>query len=376
MIRPFQVSDIFLIQRLSTQATKLNATQAVLQPQSALWTALSAVNPFVTADVTTYVLKQTGHRLARAGFLQLRKRPGRPEAEIILLTPALDTPNGHPAIWEKLLSYAIQEAARLNYARLFVDVPDQPLTVTTFAHVGFKVYKRQTIWRLQRENLPHLGSMDGYTIRPVQAQDEWALTQLYRAVTPGDVRRAEGLVEAEGGLSPILAPSAFGSNFHYALAESEGITGSIQLIRGRRGTWLQLWTDTLKPGSARNQALVRFALDRVQSERMPFPIYIGVNDYHGGLSAILNDYGFAPFTDRVHMVKPVLAWARDAVPVRKPALEPVAEVVTTPFSPGVSGEGGPESIASMACGRRPNRLSGAPGDRLKLSERTQRLFEY
>lgn len=348
MIRPFQVSDIFLIQRLSTQATKLNVTQAVLQPQSALWTALSAVNPLVTADVTTYVLKQAGHRLARAGFLQLRKRPGRPEAEIILLTPALDTPSGHPAIWEKLLSYAIQEAARLNYARIFVDVPDQPLTVTTFAHVGFKVYKRQTIWRLQREHLPNLGLMDGYEIRPVHAQDEWALKQLYQAVTPGDVRRAEGLMEAEDLLPPILAPSSFGSTYHYALAEAEGITGSIQLIRGRRGTWLQLWTDTLKPGSVRNQALIRYALVRVKSESMPLPLYIGVNDYHGGLSAVLNDYGFAPFTDRVHMVKPVLAWARDAVSVRKPALEPVAEVVTTPFVPRLSDERALKSTASIA----------------------------
>ena len=78
----------------------------------------------------------------------MQKRPGRPEADILLLAPALDTTWGHPAIWQKLLSHAINEAPHQGLARLYADVPDQPLPVNTFSHVGFRVYTRQTIWRL------------------------------------------------------------------------------------------------------------------------------------------------------------------------------------------------------------------------------------
>ena len=148
MIRPFGFSDTFLIQRLANQATKLNAEQALLQPRSTVWTALTAVIPWKDARASTYILSQKGHRLASAGFIQARKRSLRPEADILLLAPALDTPFGHPAIWEKLLSFYIQEAAQQKIARVYVDVPDQPLPVGSFTHVGFQVYARQTIWRL------------------------------------------------------------------------------------------------------------------------------------------------------------------------------------------------------------------------------------
>ena len=52
----------------------------------------------------TYVLRQEENGLARAGFLQIEVRPERTEADVVLLTPALAAPQGHPAIWQKLLS--------------------------------------------------------------------------------------------------------------------------------------------------------------------------------------------------------------------------------------------------------------------------------
>jgi len=116
VIRPFQVGDIFLIQRLSRQSTKLNITNALLQPYSGLQAALTTLMPWKLmpwneAKVTTYVLDQRGHELARTGFLQVQKRPGRSEADVMLLAPALDMRLGHPAIWQKLLVYYCNEAA-------------------------------------------------------------------------------------------------------------------------------------------------------------------------------------------------------------------------------------------------------------------------
>ena len=147
MIRPFQLGDFFLMHSLSRQATKLNASLALAQPYSVLGSALTAVVPWNDAKVATYVLHQRTHEVARNGFLQAQKRPGRPESDILLLTPALDTAHGHPAIWEKLLSHYSSEATQQKIARIYADVPDQPIVVNTLMHVGFRVYTRQTVGR-------------------------------------------------------------------------------------------------------------------------------------------------------------------------------------------------------------------------------------
>ena len=70
MIRPFQFSDFFFIHSLSRQATKLNASIALAQPYSVLGSALTAVVPWNDAKVSTYVLQQRTHEVARNGFLQ------------------------------------------------------------------------------------------------------------------------------------------------------------------------------------------------------------------------------------------------------------------------------------------------------------------
>ena len=337
MIRPFQLGDMFLIQRLGRQSAKLNATQALLQPRSAFWSALTASLPHGEAKVTTYVLNQHGHRLARAGFMQVQKRPRRPEADIVLLAPALDTPNGHPAIWEKLLSYYTQEAARQKIARIYVDVPDQRLTINTFAHVGFRLYTKQTIWRntgemrLDQSSLSSEAEGVDRRLRPVRPEDAWALQSLYARVTPHDVQHAEGVAAGATDYPPILQDRYPGVYARFVLVEADEITGCLHIVRGQRGTWLRLWTDTLDPDSSRIRALLRHAFRTIEKECMRFPVYLGVNDYHGGLRSALEEYGFVPFTDRAKMVKHVMAWVREVTPLATPILKPVGEVITLPF---------------------------------------------
>ena len=151
MVRPFRYGDIFLVQRLSRQATKLNIVQTTLHRQSAVGASLSSILPWNHGKATTYILRQRGHRLATAGFLQVQRRSGRPELDVVHLSPGLDARRGHPAIWEKLLSYQTYEAAKQKVERIYADVPDQPLPVNTFAQTGYRVYDRQSIWRMTPE---------------------------------------------------------------------------------------------------------------------------------------------------------------------------------------------------------------------------------
>jgi len=331
VIRPFRFGDIFLVQRLGRQATKLNIVQALLHRQSAFWASLTTINPWNGAKVTTYILRQHGHGLVGDGFLQVQKRPGRPETDIARLAPGLDTPTGHPAIWEKLLSQYAQEAARLHIERIYADVPDQPLPVNTLTHVGYRTYLRQTIWRLSAQGVEDYTRGDNVEIRPQVKADEWALKQLYRRIVPEAVQLAEGMASGDALRPPILDWWHGGAYSNYLLVERGEVRGSIQVAQGRNSYWLQLWADYIDTDPSVIHQLLRFALGAIKRRSFRQPVYTTVCDYQGGLGAILMDYGFAPVTDRAKMVKHVAQWVRVPVSAAVPALENVPNVVAAPF---------------------------------------------
>lgn len=372
MIRPFQLGDLFLVQRLGHQAAKLNIIQSLLQPRPALMIALGAVLPWAGGRANTYILRQQKNSLAHAGFIQAYRRTGRAEADITYLSPALDTPRGHPAIWEKLLTHYVHEAASQKIYRIYADVPDQPLPVHSFTQSGFKIYTRQTIWRLNHHNASIVEesadrllvenkeatnqAAHAYRIRPVKHEDEWALLRLYDRITPRDVQLAEGVqqrafeessldaYDGENGNGrskngskkhvkpPILDWWQSGYSQTYVLTEKDEVKGAVLIGQGPSGTWLRLLADTTDPDTEHIRVLLRYGVETVYEKYANQPIYIGVRSYHGGLSSILAEYGFAPFTDLARMVRQVPLWIRTPVFKDQSVLDPVRSPVPTTYS--------------------------------------------
>ncbi len=333
MIRPFQFGDFLLIHNLRRQTTKLTASLALSQPYSVLGAALTSIVPWNDAKVVTYVLQQRQHDLARNGFLQAQKRPGRPESDILLLAPALDAAQGHPAIWEKLLSHYSNEATRQQIARIYADVPDQPLLINTFMHVGFRIYTRQTIWRLPAHHAEVFAQQPTAIIRLQQKQDDWALQRLYTQVTPAPVRQAEGLPTDSELALPILdwwQPFAHSS---FVLEAAGTLCGCIRIGYGTQGIWLQIWQNPLSTNNDHLMQLLCFALTEIRQKRLiRLPVYVGVRDYQGGVGSVLADYGFAPFLDRAKMVKHSVQWVKHVAPVLLPVLEARPEIAAAPFT--------------------------------------------
>ena len=324
MIRHFQIGDIVRLQRLSRHAAKLNIERAVTSPRTPNRVALTHFFPWITTNVITEVLQQDANGLARAGIIQLRKRLNRPEADIVFLTPDLAAPNGHPAIWQKLIPHAVHAATKMDILRVYVDLPDQPLPVETVSHVGFSLYCRETILRLSRPR----PTADIWTdVRAETPQDAWALQQLYARSTPKPVQQAEGIqAESDESKPPILQGWLPGDSDGFVLLEQGEILGYLRITEGVRGVWLDVWLDPgFRPGQF-NQ-LIHFASAHLHRTHVFKPIYIGVRDYQGGLKGVLGDFGFAPVTDRVRMVKHVMAWAKSPKAQTTPALDAVREAL-------------------------------------------------
>jgi len=50
------------------------------------------------------------------------------------------------------------------------------------------------------------------------------------------------------------------------------------------------------------------------------------------MDSILNEYQFAPFTDRARMVRQVPVWARTTVPLHERMIDAVGEAIPTTFT--------------------------------------------
>ena len=334
-IRPFTPGDSLLVQRLSRHATRFHIGRFLLQPSSPLQAAFSAYLPWAYKSGVTYVLRQEEHGLARAGFVQWRLHPSRAEADLMVLSPALDAPDGHPAIWHKLLAESALSLADQQFRRLYAELSDQPLLVNTLMQAGFHLYAKETVWRRAGEPLarPSAGPAG---IRLQMRKDQWALEQLYARITPAPVRQAEAFDGESDGKGEHFAPPIL-TNRHlhrhlssYVLEgpnEPEGLDGCVQIIWGKVGVWLRLWVDSNDPDTARVRLLLDYGLLRIAEAAQRGPVYIGVRDYQSGLDSILEEYGFAPFTDRARMMRPIWQRAKKAVESRLPSLEGVAEAI-------------------------------------------------
>lgn len=375
MIRPFQLGDVLLLQRLQRQSTKLNVVQALLQPRSPSWAALTAVKPWDNTKVMTCVLHQNGHGLARAGVLQAQRRPNRDEADILMLAPALDTRTGHPAIWEKLLAYYVHEATQHQIMRLYADVPDQPLLVNTFGQVGFSVYARQTVWRLLDDERAALPEPARGVVRPLSRSDEWELLRLYNSTTPRAVQVADGAI-GEQALNPPILDWWYGGDAHsYVYVERGLIEGCVRVVSGKTGIWMQLWADTRRPDVEVLRALVCGGVSAARARMRKLPVYVAVKEYQGGLGSMLGDVGFAPFADHAKMVKHLVQRVVEFESVRKSAVETVPEALVTVMPlPRSSDPARPQHAARTHAPDRPGvrmrRVAGAHGPLLHLSDGT------
>ncbi len=340
MIRPFGLTDLFLVRGLRRRGAILTIEQALTHPRDPLWSALTAPWPWAGFGIATYVLTASSGETEEAGFVQLMKRPARPEADVLYLAPALPAGTGRDAaletIWHGLLDHCALAAAGHGLQRIFASIPDGGPEEACLKDVGFSLYARETVYRLAAAPLVTPILAAGF--RPQGPQDSWALQRLYTRSTPRLVQHAEGAASGTVG-TPTLSwwePD----NWQGCVWEPAGeVRGAVQVHLGRAGHWLRLWgAHLLSPREARGlveQGLRLIAAAAAAGRRKSLPVYTAVRDYEGELAGILIGFGFALYADRVRFVKHTVAPLREAAAVPAvAALEPTPKVVARTVGKG------------------------------------------
>jgi hypothetical protein len=330
VIRPFALVDILLVYQLQRGDTPLAIEHVLTHPRPPLWLALTAPWPWAGVGVATYVLRSHGQ--AGAGFVQLLKRSARPEADLVHIAPALphETDSGASAlpVWRQLLAYCCEDAARSGIERVYASIPDGGPEQSCLGEANFRLFTRETIYRLA--SVPRVSKSMAAGYRQQSPQDTWSLQRCYTQTTPLLVQQAEGALSGRAGSPPLSwwEPERWRG---VVWAPAGEVRGAVRVHTGRAGHWLHiLGANTLSAREIRG--LVEQGLRLLRSDprtwhRASIPVYATVRDYDTGLSGALTGFGFAPFTDRARYVRHTLGTATKRLPVVLPLREPANEVV-------------------------------------------------
>ncbi len=312
MIRAFGLRDVLAVRSLQRDGVWLDLFHHLLLRRSALATALIAPVPWVGAGLASYVWSPMQQV---RGFVQMLKRPGRYEADLLYLAPRLEQLPDGQAAWETLLSACIAEASSQALRRLFVSVPEGRAEIDVLASLGFMVYTSEEVFVLS--NPPSIAvPPSDQRLRPRQSEDVWWLRRLYSIYTPQPVQHAEGYNSDDGPASLPLAWWELTNQSSFVVHDKGEVLGGVQLVSGRRGHWLLLHGD---PGDADLMATVlRYGMELARGSR--WPMYCAVRSYQGGLAAVMQDHGFRSFARRSRLIKHLAVRVKTAEPVTAPNL--------------------------------------------------------
>ncbi|MCS7222093.1 MAG: hypothetical protein RML36_01435 [Anaerolineae bacterium] len=323
MIRAFGLRDSLFVHRLQKRGVRLDMDQAMVCYCSPLWTALATPIPWYVNGVATYILRAQVHGRRLDGFIQVRRRADRSEADLIFLSPDLGEEEA-PEIWRRLLQYSYQKACANGIQRLYASLPDGTEELRLLREASFSLYTREEFFRLNCTADSYWpASSEG--IRPLREWDSWQLRRLYAQYTPQPVQLAEGALGGEGR-PPFLANVDWADAQSYALAEGEDIGGVIQLLTGPAGCLLRLWGDTMD--RARMGRLLDWGIAMAMRIAKQ-PIYLAVRDYQGGLLGLLEERNFEHVGRGARLVKYLVRAERVPVADMVSALEPRAEAIST-----------------------------------------------
>lgn len=309
VIRPFGLRDLFAVRSLQHDGVWLDLFHHLLLRRSALATAMIAPVPWVGTGLASYVWSPA-RRIE--GFVQVLKRPGRYEADLLFLAPRLEQlPYGQPA-WQKLVTACVAEAGGQGLRRLFANVPAGEDESDLLASLGFMVYSNEDLFVLA-EPRGSASTKPDARLRHRQSEDVWWLRRLYSIYTPQPVQHAEGYHD-DGQASLPLAWWELTNQSSFVVADKGDVSGGVQVVSGRRGHWLLLHGD---PGDRDLMAAVlRHGIRAAAGSR--WPVYCAVRDYQGGLAAVLEDHGFERFARRSRLVKHLAVRVKAAEPLAAP----------------------------------------------------------
>ena len=334
-IRHANLFDLLSISasRGKQRVLRLNPPYTLVQPEALLTELLKSHFPLSGRWNFVFVYREGGRIW---GWMQARSHWHRRDEWTITMVAAPDKAPTYVA--ERLLEEVIREAGEHGVIRLFVKLPDDETQLHAFRTLGFTRYTSEEIWgnlyfsssSVQKEDDPLRKVLRTRTTR-----DAWSLMQLYSAVTPPVVQRAEMLTSRHWQISRLPRPVALAQSlleksyvWQDESGRGDGLGGFIRLITGGSGHWITL----MNRADLGNRQIVPAALDYVlwKAARLGHkPVYCGIREYQSEVGTLLEERGFHLLSKQALLVKYLAQPIKEKQPALAPFLVQTGELVGT-----------------------------------------------
>ncbi len=315
---------------------RLNPPETLIQPQVSMQELVRAQLSFRRKVNFLYVYVEQGGIL---GYVHVQARWGRRDEWTITTLAALDRAPSY--VPEELLEEVCRAAGEQGVLRLFAKIPRDEPGLQLFRGLGFTHYTNEHIWG----NL--YVAADGVVTHAVEPQraslrsqtnaDAWNLMQLYSAVTPPAVQRAEMLNSSNWRRSSMPRPLFLSQGLLEKAyvwpdrSRQDGLGGYVRLVIGPRGDWI---TTMFRPDTV-NRGTVPLAFDYALWKAARYgskPVYCGIRDYQVEMGSILEARGFHHLSEQAMLVK----YLAEPIKAKQPSLVPflarnTGELVPTKF---------------------------------------------
>ncbi|MBE7550421.1 MAG: hypothetical protein HS126_05015 [Anaerolineales bacterium] len=330
MIKAFHLRDSHLVARLQRVGTPLDIEEQLTHPRSPLRSVLLDTILAPHAGPSTFILDQQDEHGKSLGLAQVRSRSGRPERDVVFMSPALTNGNGSHAIWQRLLAHVCVKTAEQGNLRVYARLPVKSEELQLFKNVGFLEYSQEDIYQLDPA-INRTAIRATLTLRLQRPSDGWGLQKLYTTLAPRMVQNAEGLAQGQWALAQRRWGEQ-GRREGYVWEVDGEILGALHIRSGKRGYWMRtlLHPDALEQAEALGEAAL--SLTAAQPH---VPVYFALREFEAGWRNVLPELGFKPLTSQTLVVKHMAVRVRKLSPALIPALEqtPTEGTATTVMSP-------------------------------------------
>lgn len=336
--RHANMADLLSIsaRRGKQRVLRLNPPYTLVQPEALLTDLLQSQMPTRPRSNFVFIYKDNGRI---QGWTQVRCRwQSHDEWTLTTLALADKAPSQVPM---RLLEEVIRAAGEEGIIRLFVKIPEGESQVATFRSLGFTEYTHEEIWgnlyfgaSTTTINEPKDDPMH-HLIRRRTNRDAWDLMQLYSAITPAVVQRAEMLTTRQWQLSRMPRPWPMAQGlleksyvWQDESGRSEGLGGFVRLLTGASGHWISI----MNRQDLGNREVVPAAIDHVlwkAARQSNKPVYCGIREYQAEVGTLLEERGFHLLSRQALLVKYLAEPIKEKQPALAPFLVKTGELVGT-----------------------------------------------
>jgi hypothetical protein len=303
-IRPFDWRDIPALHRYRNQCVYLYSSLVLTRgPLFIPGAVISVFTPASGIVTSVYNNGDSGETLLG----QSVHSAGTQYARLTFLTPQHLL--GSPAVPSLLENLAARMGEQGAY-RLIADVDESTQVFETLRSVGFAIYTRQRVWRI--DNLPPRNSTSHW--KPAADLDMISVNSLYRNIVPGLVQQVE----------QISSDRLRGMVYRM----SGDLLAYTELKYGHRGIWI---LPLFHPDAENLDELVADLIQNLPN-RLSRPVYLCIRSYLSWLEPILEDLGAQSGPRQAVMVKHLVVTQKVLRQVTIPALEGGRPEVSAPIA--------------------------------------------